>query len=157
MHWLVFSDVKTLINLLVLLISDAAQEKETLTEAGTCLTALLVSAGLESEWNSTEDLGVSTSYWTLTGFSFPLNEPGLILNISRCLTSDSWPACPVTSTRYWGAFLRGHYWMNTETRLEVNGQFGYTAVRLELLRVMYRLSTCQLYKGGSRLCKCVCK
>lgn len=59
MHWLVFSDVKTLINLLVLLISDAAQEKETLTEAGTCLTALLVSAGLESEWNSTEDLGVS--------------------------------------------------------------------------------------------------
>ena len=87
-----------------------------------------------------------------------------ILNVSWCSPSDSRPrlaspclACPGYKLLVTAAFLWGHYWMNTETRLAVNGQFGYTAVRLELLRVMYRLSTCQLYKGGSRLCKCVCK
>lgn len=88
-----------------------------------------------------------------------------LMNPDRLFFSRAVLKVPWSSLSVWpgnnplvtGALLKGHYWMHSETRLVVNGQFGYTATRLELLGVMYRLSTCQRYKGGSRLCKCVCK
>jgi len=130
-------------------LSSTTQEVERPVEAETHQAAPVASASL---WSFNCRCHSNRSYWTLTDFSFSPMSRGHFksaLMLGVCLPTQN----PLVTC----AFLRSHYWMNSETRLAVNGQFGYTAMRLELLRVMYCLSTCQLYKGGSRLCKCVCK
>lgn len=120
-----------------MLICDAAQGAEEPEEAGSVLARSSLASLPYEPWQI-----ALFHQWTRAALKVPWSSPSV---------------CPGNNPLVTGALLKGHYWMNSETRFAVNGQFGYTAMRLELLGVMYRLSTCQLYKGGSRLCKCVCK
>lgn len=134
MHWLVVSDVKPLREACYWFLMQRRIKSRS-------------AAALPCVWNPTK---ISMSQQAADRLFFPHVKSLPMLSVRL-------PAGRRTYKRSLRGFLGGHYWMNTETRPAVNGQFGYTAVRLELLGVMYRLSTCQLYKGGSRLCKCVCK